>query len=287
MVSIYVIGSVAREASDTLSDKDLLAVGAPAEVSKAVSGYVSNGWNIARYSKLEFEGMVNSQSLFVQHVKQDGRVVRDDNGYLKRILDCYTAKHDYTRQLPGAIEPIRSLGAIELGYWGKLFQADILYVAVRNACILHRATYASPEFDFKRLIEWVGGAAGLTTSDEEVLLRLRSLKHAYRARCTTVDVSSVFEAANTAKKLADYWASLFCSTVNEQKCSNGYFELRALEGQLIRAVGPIYMDKLERKHELAELWATIRNSDPYNPRPPRLASWSRQVSDFLENQRYH
>jgi len=287
MVSIYVIGSVARKDSDILSDKDLLAVGCPVEVAIAVSDYAKSGWNIAHYSKPEFEAMARSLSLFVQHVKQDGRFVRDDQGYLRKILECYSANQDYTQQLSVAIKPIRSLGEIERGYWGKLFQADILYVAVRNACILHRATVAQPEFDFDRLITWVSGTIGLKSAEKDALLRLRSLKHAYRARCTTIDVSDFSDVASIARTLADYWASLSCSAVNKKEFSNGYFEVRALEGQLVRAVGPVFMDELGGCHELADLWSTICNSDPYKPRPPHLPRWSRNVSDFLSNQQYH
>ena len=287
MVSICKIGSVARRESDILSDKDLLAVGSSAEVEIAVSGYEKSGWNITHYSKSSFEAMTRSGALFVQHVKQDGRLVRDDQGYLRKLLDSYRANQDYRKQLMAAIEPICSLGEVESGYWGKLFQADVLYVAVRNACILHRATVADPEFDFKRLIAWVSGAIGLTPSEKDSLLLLRSLKHAYRARSTTMDVSGVSKAANAARKLADYWGRLSCSAANEEKFSNGYFEVRALEGQLVRAVGPVYMDKLGGCHELAELWSTICSSDPYKPRPPHLERWSRSVSDFLTNHHTH
>ncbi len=287
MISIYEIGSVARASSDTLSDKDLLAVGCPMEVKKAASPYIADGWNIAQYSRPEFETMASSQSLFVQHVKQDGRAVRDDHGYLKSVLDRYKANQNYLPQLPAAIEPIISLCESEQDYWALLLQADILYVSVRNACILHRATFASPEFDFKRLIEWIGRISGLTSSEEGELLNLRYLKHAYRSRSRTIDVSDVPSATKTAKKLAAYWANLSCSTINVQEHSNGYFEVRALEKQLVRAVGPIYMDELDGNHELAELWGTVCNSDPYKPRPPRLSRWSKQVSDFLEKKRYH
>jgi hypothetical protein len=287
MVSIYEIGSVARGSSDTLSDKDLLAVGCPVDVTNAVSCYVADGWNIAQYSRPEFEAMASSQSLFVQHVKQDGRAVRDDHGYLRSVLGRYNANENYIQQLPTAIDPILSLGETEQDYWALLLQADILYVAVRNACILHRATYASPDFDFRRLIEWVGEMSGLTSSEKEQLLLLRSLKHAYRERSTTIDVTDFPKAAKTAKKLATYWAYLSSSFINEQEYSNGYFEVRALEKQLVRAVGPIYMDELDGNHELAELWGTICNSNPYKPRPPRLSSWSKQVSDFLAKQISH
>lgn len=281
MVSICEIGSMARSQSDMLSDKDLLAIGNPPELDAATAGYKSRGWNVARYSRLQFHEMARSHSLFVQHVKQDGRLVRDDQGFLRTTLKSYRPRNNYTEQLAVAIEPIRSIGELEPSYWGKLFQADILYVAVRNACILHRATVADPEFDFRSLIAWVSRTLGLNPSESNALLRLRPLKHAYRARSTNMDISDLSEAVDAAYKLADHWARLCGSSVGAHHFTNGYFEVRVLEGHLVRAFGPIYMDKLADGHELGELWATICNTDPYKPRPPHLQRWSKGVSEFL------
>jgi hypothetical protein len=154
-------------------------------------------------------------------------------------------------------------------------------VAVRNACILHRATVADPEFDFNSLIAWVSITLGLNASERSALLRLRPLKHAYRARSTNMEVSDLSEAFDAAHKLADNWARLCGSSLCAHNSSNGYFEVRALEGQLVCAVGPIYMDKLAPGHELRELWAAICSTDPYKPRPPHLQKWSKGVSEFL------
>lgn len=287
MVSICEIGSMARGQNDQLSDKDLLAIGDSHNVDTAIANYRSSGWNVAQYSRLEFRKMARSHSLFVQHVKQDGVLVRDDYGFLKETLELYRPSRDYTNKLSAAIEPIRSIREIEQSYWGKLFQADILYVSVRNACILHKATVAEPEFDFESLVAWICATIGLTLSERNALLRLRSLKHAYRARLTNMDVSEIGDTAYTAHKLADYWACFCGSNENTRGLSNGYFETRALEGQLIRAVGPVYMDKLGRCHKLEELWSTICSSDPYKPRPPHLQRWSKSVSDFLSKRHTH
>lgn len=287
MVSICKIGSVARCQSDTLSDKDLLAVGDSSELDVVIAGYKSRGWNVAHYSKIQFHDMAESHSLFVQHVKQDGQLVRDDEDFLREILRRYRPRQNYIEQLAVAIEPIRSVAELEPSYWGKLFQSDILYVAVRNACILHRATVADPEFDFKRLIAWVSSTFGLDLSTRDALLRLRPLKHAYRARWPNVDVSDFSKIADAARKLAEYWACICGSGARVYEPSNGYFDVRALEGQLVRAVGPIYMDKLPPGHELGELWSTICSTDPYKPRPPHLQRWSSGVSDFLAQERDH
>jgi len=99
MVSICEIGSIARSQSDVLSDKDLLAIGDSPELDAATAGYKSLGWNIARYSRLQFYEMARSHALFVQHVKQDGRLVRDDQNFLRKTLKGYRPRSNYTEQL--------------------------------------------------------------------------------------------------------------------------------------------------------------------------------------------
>lgn len=287
MVSICEIGSIARGKSDHLSDKDVLAIGNSSEVDVATESYRLNGWNIAKYSKRHFREMARSHSLFVQHVKQDGTLVRDDQGFLQDTLDLFRPSLDYTDKLVAAISPIRSIRELEKSYWGKLFQADILYVSIRNACILYKATVSEPEFDFDNLVTWISSEAGLTLTERNTLLRLRSLKHAYRARLTNIDVSEIGHAAYTAHGLADYWESFCGPNGNTHSFTNCYFEVRALEGELVRAVGPVYMDELGRYHELGELWSTICSTDPYKPRPPHLERWSKSVSDFLCKQKSH
>jgi hypothetical protein len=161
MVSIFIIGSLARNTNDNLSDRDILAVGRPSEVTAAISGYIADGWNVTQYSHSAFCSMADAHSLFVQHVKQDGRVVRDDRGRLNAVLRSFRIKDDYSQELLAALNPIRSMKEIEESYWGKLFQSDVLYVAIRNACIFHRATVGEPIFDFCHLISWISKTANL------------------------------------------------------------------------------------------------------------------------------
>ncbi|TMV85437.1 hypothetical protein FGG78_20820 [Thioclava sp. BHET1] len=253
----------------------------------AIEIYRINGWNVAEYSRRDFREMARSHSLFVQHVKQDGILVRDDQGFLQGTLNLYRPSLDYTDKLAAAINPIRSIRELEKSYWGKLFQADILYVSVRNACILYKATVSEPDFDFANLVAWISSETGLNLTEQNALLRLRSLKHAYRARMTNIDVSEVGHAAYIAQRLADYWESFCGPNGSTHALSNGYFEVRALEGELVRAVGPVYMDELGKYHELGELWSTICSTDPYRPRPPHLQRWSKSVSDFMCKQKSH
>ena len=285
MLSISVIGSAGRKSVDSLSDRDLLAIGEAGAVSHAVQPYTRMGWNVSRFSRDEFEEMAASQSLFVQHAKQDGRLVRDDGGYLREILGGFQITKAYHREVREAVAPIFSIGAAEKCLWGRLFQADVLYVAVRNACILHRASVASPDFDFNRLVRWAAGAADLSAEDTEHLLRLRRLKVAYRRRESLVDTSTVGDSIAAATKLALHLKNAARSSAGGGETSNGYFELRGLERRLITSVGPTFMDGLGAGDDLAELWSVICNPGAYaRHRLECLPGWTRAVNGFLEEQ---
>ena len=282
MISISIIGSAGRKSADSLSDRDLLAIGEEDAVSHAVQPYKRMGWNVSHFSREEFEEMAASQSLFVQHVKQDGRLVRDDGGYLRDTLCGFQITRAYHREVRGAVAPIFSIGAAEKSLWGQLFQADVLYVAVRNACILHRASIARPDFDFSRLVRWSANSAGLSVEDTEHLLRLRRLKVAYRGREPLVDTSTISDSITAATKLALHLESTAGSITGGEDASNGYFELRDLERRLITSVGPKFMDGLDAGQDLTELWSVICNPSAYTrPRLECLPEWSRSVSKFL------
>ena len=288
MISISVIGSAGRKSVDSLSDRDLLAIGEASAVSHAVQPYRRMGWNVSHFSKEEFEEMAASQSLFVQHAKQDGQLVRDDDGYLRKTLGGFRITRSYHREVKEAVTPIFSIGAAEKGLWGRLFQADVLYVTVRNACILHRASVASPDFDFNRLVRWAAGTAGLSAEDTEHLLRLRRLKVAYRGREPLADTSTVGDSIAAATKLALHLESAAGLITDSEETSNGYFELRGLERQLVTSVGPNFMDGLGAGHDLATLWSVICNPGAYTrPRLECLPEWTRAVNGFLKEPMPH
>tara|TARA_R100001369_G_scaffold2076_1_gene6536 strand:- start:3706 stop:4557 length:852 start_codon:yes stop_codon:yes gene_type:complete len=279
MVSIYIIGSVARNEDDYLSDKDLLVVGGPSRNSATVDRFVDEGWNVSRYTRAEFEAMTAAQSLFVQHVKQDGVAIRDDGGYVGSLLARSKPKKNYIGQLKSAIQPIFRLSELDEQYWNRLLQADIMFVAVRNACVFHRATYGEPEFDYDRLINWTSKCAEVSASDKEALLELRSLKHAYRNRLYDIDVSGVPAIKKAALKLAKYWNSEVCAPSVNADLSNGYFEVRELEVKLVSLFKPTFLDNLSHDHDLAELWSVICNPSLYDkPRNSNLPKWSALVS---------
>ncbi|MEP4032210.1 hypothetical protein [Roseibium polysiphoniae] len=285
MVSVSIIGSLARQSGDQFSDKDLLAIGETREFDHVISQYKNSGWNVSCYSKSEFETMARAGSLFVQHVKQDSLSLIDDDGYLRLILSDYRTKDSYLSDIRNALMPIVLIGKPEVSYWGQLFQADMMFVALRNACIYYKATVDLPEFDYANLISWICQISGLSLQETDLLLQLRYLKYAYRNRVVDAEVLDVPSAIGVAKKLAGFLINTTNHTNGNLGESNGYYEVRALEKMLVCSVGPVRMDKLSKNHPLSELWSVVCNPSMYDkPKPNSLPSWSRLVSAFLSDQ---
>lgn len=281
MLSMCVIGSVARKSFDLMSDKDLLVVGDENEVRIHLTPYLEGGWNISRYSHEAFVEMVGNGSLFVQHVKQDGRLLRDDGDFLNGILRSYRMKENYSSELKEAVLPLMHLSFEWEDYWVSLLNADIAYVSIRNACILQRASIGKPIFDFNILIDWISKEVGFNTSLRDALISLRALKYSYRTRRDDCDLSSLSLIAEAVQCLVRYWGSNISSANSTDTKSNGYFDLRNLELRLIEKFSPIYLDSLGPESGAYDVWSSICGLDPYKPRISHINRWTEDVGKFL------
>ena len=285
MISVCIIGSCARGSSDEWSDRDLLAVGCEAEVRNVSERKRSEGWNVAEFTQRQFEHIAFDKSLFVQHVKQDGRIIRDDNYFLQNILGQYERKSSYLDEIFDAAKPIMLVSSPPRNYWSALFKADVLYVTIRNLCILHRATISEPVFDYRELVNWISPQIPLSERERNSLVRLRNYKSAYRDRLFGVDLADARLAFKTADKLYAFWMALAPLASSRNRRSNGYYEVRRLEGILVSEIGPLMLDGLGPNHVLYELWSVICNPSGYrDPRPKRLPVWTEAVSDFLSQE---
>ena len=77
-ISVCLFGSAARSSTDLLSDRDVLVT---ARRLKATRPYVrelgSKGYSVASFSHARFQRMVAAGSLFVHHLKMEGKIIHD------------------------------------------------------------------------------------------------------------------------------------------------------------------------------------------------------------------
>jgi hypothetical protein len=217
-------GSVARGTEDSQSDIDVLEL-----VPSRPRSYKLGEANVTQYVPAHLHVMATQGSLFVLHLRQDGVVLADELGVLRRALDAYTAPTDYRHlweQLAVAA------GALDDGAYNFASHAAGLgrlgvYI-LRTAAYVRSIELGHPEFDVGRLDALLGdpGVSAalamrrqqLHSAKDVVFLRRqieRLVPHAYAnphptvesyavANSTHRDLAALFAAVLNANATIDY-----------------------------------------------------------------------------------
>jgi hypothetical protein len=149
---IWLYGSAARGDSDDLSDVDLLLIDDDDDEGAPLNVELSPRASITRYSWAEVEHMVSYGSLFLHHVKLEGKPVQE--GSDKRFRSLLSALPAYRRaeQEMASFESVvddveRSLNTDH----SPQFELAVLATAARHAAILAAYLIGQPEFSRKRV----------------------------------------------------------------------------------------------------------------------------------------
>jgi hypothetical protein len=264
MISTCIFGSTARGRRDNLSDKDLLVVAtSKPELDETARRYCSTDWSISKFTHNQIRDMADRGSMFLQHIKQEGIIVRDDKGFLVSLMNGFHPRQEYESETRESFALLNDISGLSSTYWPTLCAADIAYGAIRNVAILRLASLGKYLFDFTDLIAHFSLKADLSSEESDALLDLRALKHGYRNRVATLSPHRVLaEALVVANKL--FGKSRYTSTIGSDLMS-GYRGLRLLELCLVKGADPRDLDSLSQHDPLAEAWAIIR--DPRYPKP--------------------
>lgn len=149
--AIWLYGSHARGDSDQLSDVDVLVVSNEAVDSTLIPTElrVRNQLAIARYSWGEIEGMARYGSLFLQHLRLEGRTVLEGPRAKDRLRDVLGTLAGYTKAkqdlaafravLTDVRESVVSIDCFT-------FELATVATVFRHACILGCSLAGSPCF---------------------------------------------------------------------------------------------------------------------------------------------
>ena len=168
--SVWAYGSVARGDADRLSDYDVLVVGPEsAELSTVLMEAGLNGEDvsISRYSWEEVVGMAGYGSLFLHHVRLEGRPLYEDGacrGRLQTIL-CDLGEYTLARRDIRGFEVV--LGDVDESLkrgGAKAFELSVLGTVIRHASILGCWLLGNPTFGRLAPVESFSSAAGLEVS---------------------------------------------------------------------------------------------------------------------------
>jgi len=134
---LWLYGSEARGDSDPLSDVDVLAVGTQ---NQRIEQGLPPGAVVSRYSWTEVELMASTGSLFLLHVKTEGKCLyesRDVKGRLARLLGDLPEYKYVARDLTGfrlVADDVEESARQEEG--DLYFESSLIAATIRHACIL-------------------------------------------------------------------------------------------------------------------------------------------------------
>ncbi|MCP1220430.1 hypothetical protein NKW45_01050 [Acetobacter orientalis] len=213
---------------------------------------------MSAFDRSAFGRLAEVGSLFVQHVKQDGRIIRDDGSQLCQTLAAFSPKPDYLGERDDALRQIAALPCENGSYWHDLCLADIVYVLFRNAAILHLASSGHYCFSYEELVLRSVDILQLGSGAQEALTSLRILKHAYRSRHMSVEVAGqVDQARDIAAEIGRRVGGLHASAVAMGATTDDYLHLRLRELELASTITPPVLDQLPLDHPLYSTWRSM------------------------------
>jgi len=176
-----IFGSIARKDSDSISDRDILIVDQDSKKLRQRKIILeAQGWSVASYSWKRLKKLVINRLLFVQHLKSESIVLRDYESRLYSLLDIFSPKVDYKKEIHNCSGLIGLTEKIPRNSGGRGWALDILAVGFRNLAILTLANEGTYEFSFPKLVGMIAARHGLTSDDIFYLNSLRQLKSNYR-----------------------------------------------------------------------------------------------------------
>ena len=267
--SICVFGSVARSRTDCISDKDVLIVADSFQNRvRLTAEWKTKGWSVSAYSPNRFRAMTNSGSLFAQHLKHEGIILSDNDGWLRRTLEQASPKSTY---LLHAMDSINLAKPIERFQNDFLLQdqqivADLAFVSIRNFGINYLAERGELIFDFTEIVEQISRDHRLNTQETELLLSLRAGKAAYRGNSINVNLPGT--VADLKELFGKFFPHQTLTKIDNltpvRSFMSGYMRLRDLEASIISQLGAPPREEDLKRFRMESIWKWITRPQDYS-----------------------
>ncbi len=274
-----IFGSASRGDIDTMSDRDILIVDDDVSVlQRRASALRAEGWSVAPYTFAKLEAVAGKGALFVQHLKLEATILKDQQCRLADLLERFKPLENYRMEIRNN-ERLAKLGELAPpGKRGALLAADILYVAVRNYGVLSLAERGIHTYAYVSILQALETEGLIRAGGAKALSPLRSLKCLYRAgghedgrhvRETVDRALSVLPHGHFPRQLRFVAADQILSEIQPRYTTGPYLQLRDLERRLVA------LDHLlpgtSRGPEFAKLTKWISNPRAYASLAYRLS----------------
>ena len=268
--SICIFGSAARTSTDEMSDRDVLIVISDSYRRKHIVDYWrKSGWSVASYSPSRLLKMIGAGSLFIQHLKLEGILLRDQHGWLEQALQFAKKKQNYETDAKASVLlalPIERFASNAL-VQHNLITSDLAYVAFRNFGICHLADKGEMVFDYHQIVEHVREDFGLSADEATLIHSLRAGKSAYRS------AGSWCETPSTVGELRYVLSKIFQHRPLEKiqysnpvrNLGGGYATLRDFEAAVVKEIEKFEMTGNAHSICLKHVYNLIKN--------PRVYAW--------------
>jgi predicted nucleotidyltransferase len=146
MAEVWLYGSAARGDADELSDVDVLVVGDEPVALDAIG--LRGSISASAYSWEEIEHMASYGSLFLHHIKLEGRPLLEERPpRLRRVLETLSPYRRADQELDSFERVVEDAAeAAARGDHSPLFELAVLGTAARHAAILGCYLLGTPEF---------------------------------------------------------------------------------------------------------------------------------------------
>jgi hypothetical protein len=144
---IWLYGSRARGDTDALSDVDVLVAGAPDRQALERLPYPSHQISIVQYDWDELELMASYGSLFLHHVRLEGRPLETPkSSRLSTLLNTLPPYERATRELASFDTVLDDVECSLAGDHSPAFELSVIATALRHSCILGCYAIGQPTF---------------------------------------------------------------------------------------------------------------------------------------------
>jgi hypothetical protein len=206
--AVWLYGSFARGDSDGLSDVDFLVIGEnrdiPSDLLSALDAPVAQRGSMSKYSWNEIEGMSAYGSLFLHHIKAEGRPMFEGDSVVGKLKTYLDALVPYAR----ANRDVRAFRAgLEESRWslcnnGSIpFELSIIATLMRHSSILGCYLIGRPAFGRVLPVERFVSFLGMETNIAQEFSTLYSYKLFAEGRIREVPTQSLQFALEWCKKL--------------------------------------------------------------------------------------
>lgn len=173
---LWLFGSAARGDVDDLSDVDVLVAGTPSARALDVLPYSASRLSVVRYSWDELAHMAAYGSLFLHHVRLEGKPLHPEAGpRLRALLEKLPPYHRADHELASFRLVLDDVQESLAGEPSPAFELSVIATALRHSCILGCYAMGHPTFGrrtaFHVFLERCG--LGDLVSDAERLYEFR------------------------------------------------------------------------------------------------------------------